>query len=66
MRIISKETCGDERIVRRFLWYPKTLVSRGVQDTRWLEWANIKQAYVMGFGYQYRWEDKRYEDHGEK
>ena len=67
MRIILKSYVqGDERTTRKFLWYPKTLVSGGLEDTRWLEWANVVQRYDMGYGYQYRWKDKRYEDHGEK
>ena len=38
---------GDIRIKKLFLWWPVTIKG----ETRWLEWALIKQEYVMTYEY---------------
>ena len=38
---------GDERIVTKFLFLPKRIG----EDTRWLEWAKIRQEVIVGMGY---------------
>jgi len=58
MRWTSKETPteGDERVINRFLFFPKLLG----EEWRWLEWAEYKQRYAV---YEYSsncWEDKEW------
>jgi hypothetical protein len=48
----DKEYDGELRIIRKFLWFPKTLD----YETRWLEFANIKQEFQAGYMLNY-WED---------
>jgi len=38
---------GDERVVTKFLFLPKRIG----EDTRWLEWAKIRQEVIVGMGY---------------
>lgn len=42
----------DTRTIHRFLWLPRTISD----ETRWLEWATIKQMYVVGV-YRRGWRD---------
>jgi hypothetical protein len=37
-RVTLKERAGEQRIVRKFLWWPRTF---GTITTRWLEYTNI-------------------------
>ncbi len=48
---------GDNRIIRRFLFIPKTLQ----EQTRWLELARIKQVFVNGILNDY-WRDIEWVD----
>ena len=38
---------GDERVVRKFLWFPRLLWNpdSGSEEYRWLEYAHIKQEW---------------------
>ena len=52
----------DERIKRKFLWFPKALKS---SQYRWLEYANIKEIVTIKayWGiYIYDWEESEFVD----
>lgn len=59
----TKPEDGEIRIVRRFLFLPKTLRvairvggGYGPKETRWLEWANIERVYSdFGYSTDLRW-----------
>lgn len=54
----TKPKHRDKRVVRRFLWFPRTFND----ETRWLEFANLEQIY-LGREYQYRgWRTARFKD----
>lgn len=55
MRKVEPEH-GATRIVSRFLWLPLTMD----HETRWLEWALIRQEYVRANGPEQisRWHDE--------
>jgi len=45
---VNEPKVGDTRVVRRFLFFPKSFpwgISKELKDTRWLEFAEIKQEY---------------------
>lgn len=42
----TEPSMGEQRIITRFLWLPKTFkISSGQKQTRWLERASWRQAY---------------------
>lgn len=49
MRKVLPHRYGDERIVKKFLWLPKTIGN----ERRWLEFSKIKQMFefYMQFGF---------------
>jgi len=53
---------GDRRVVRKFLWFPKSLLD----ETRWLEFAYIEERFEDGFGFSYdiktlyKWVEKNF------
>ena len=49
---------GDERLVKRFLFFPKSLNGR---EYRWLEFVTIRQVYFSAIFNQW-WEDKEFID----
>lgn len=57
---------GDTQIVKRFLWFPKTLLRReggSLSETRWLELAQWKRrAWLYQNGASYWWEDLHWAD----
>lgn len=66
----KKPRVGDRRIVKQFLWMPKTLPnSNGLLEMRWLEEARIVQNYVSDEFFtlesldkfnDHWWEDKKW------
>jgi hypothetical protein len=74
MRWIAKHSVpnaeGDERMIEKFLWFPKTLeIGVDLYQTRWLEKCKIRQVYVADIyfdGYDTQdcsnWEDSRWAD----
>lgn len=40
---------GDKRVVRKFLWFPKSLLN----ETRWLEFAYIEERYEESYSISY-------------
>jgi hypothetical protein len=67
---IVKKKVGDTRIVNKFLLFPKTLpvFDTGIEITKWLEFANIKQTIVyrsespFGAGFYMDWDDSNWAD----
>jgi len=48
---------GDYRIISMFLWFPRTVQG----ETRWFEFAQIKQIYVV-LGWDEMWADVEWID----
>jgi len=53
---------GEERVVTKFLWLPKTLRLPKTldQERRWLErasWLQKALHFTDGYGYYYEWND---------
>lgn len=60
MRWLPKTKSGpknfDRRVVRRFLFLPKTLPAPHIgQQTRWLELTKIEQYYHIGTWWDQQW-----------
>jgi hypothetical protein len=53
---------GDSRLVSEFLFFPKNLNG----ETRWLEFAKIRQVYRYGMGWGGYWEDKAWHNEGDE
>ena len=61
MRIKSKYKSGDTRVIKKFLFLPKTLND----ETRWLEISRIKQQFDYYFDFiipWYMWLDETWVD----
>ena len=56
MKKISKiYKIGDTRVIKKFLFFPCTLKrDEKTRETRWLEYASIKQIYDLQFDYYNR------------
>lgn len=57
MKIKHQSEGGKVRKVRRFCWVPRRI---GL-ETRWLEWAWIRQRYIVG-NYGSAWMDDSWEE----
>lgn len=58
---LKKYKSGDRRIVRRFLWFPKTLCIgySNIPERRWLEYGEWIQIYTYR-GRDYDWEEQHW------
>jgi len=60
---------GDTRVRRVFLIFPKTYYKNGTKETRWFEWAWIKEEYrtsIANFGMEaFYWVFLCFEDNPE-
>ena len=59
----EKPESGDERIVRRFLIFPRC--ADGV-EWRWLETANIRQRYIFGCWSDFAWIEEGEENYAKE
>lgn len=54
-----KDRLGEQRVWRRFLWWPRQF---GAGATRWLEWADVVEEVVeMDVGGSGQWGEYAYE-----
>lgn len=60
MRKIQKiQRAGDVRIIKKFAWFPVSVVYCGIEETRWLEKVKIRQVYCLTWHDHY-WENERF------